>query len=166
MSDNSRKQAVYDKLAELGIKYELVEHPPVYTIEEMQRLDFPPQSTIAKNLFLRDAKGKRHFLLVADADANVDLRSLGEKLGTKLSFASDDRLAKYLGLEKGAVSPFGLLNDQGQGVELYLDEKLRHSALIGVHPNDNTATVFVSCKDLMKFVKDTGHDISFLSFPK
>ena len=158
------QQDVYDKLDELQIPFERVEHAAVYTIEDMQALDFPPGATIAKNLFLRDAKGKRHFLVVAAADAKIDLSALGAKLGTKLSFASDERLGKYLGLAKGAVSPFGLLHDAGHNVEFYLDEKLRPCQEVGVHPNDNTATVFVACAGLVKFAEATGHKVNFVRF--
>lgn len=160
-----KKQEVYGKLAELQIPYRSMEHAAVYTIEEMQALLFPPGAVIAKNLFLRDAKGKRHFLVVAEANAKIDLGALGAKLGgTRLSFASDERLGKYLGLTKGAVSPFGLLNDGACGVEFYLDEKLRPCQELGVHPNDNTATVFLTCADLVKFAEATGHKVNWVRF--
>ena len=159
----SQKQQIYDLLAELNITYQSVEHVAVFNIEEMRQLDFPPNAKVAKNLFLRDAKGKRHFLVVADSDQAVNLKALEEKLGsTKLSFASDDRLLKYLGLTKGSVSPFGLVNDANRDVEFYLDKNLRHCDAIGVHPNDNTATVFLTSDDLLTFVSTTGHEINFM----
>lgn len=147
----------------MKLSYGCVEHAAVYTIDDMRELDFPENARIAKNLFLRDAKGKRHFLVVVDADQPVDLKALEGKLGsTKLSFASDERLKKHLGLEKGAVSPLGLVNDTGHAVEVYVDQALRHCDAIGIHPNDNTATVFLSCKDLLAFAEKTGHEISFI----
>ncbi|MDL2254348.1 prolyl-tRNA synthetase associated domain-containing protein [Ruminococcaceae bacterium OttesenSCG-928-I18] len=153
-----QKQKVLDALGEMQIPYECVEHPAVYTIEEMQKLDFPQGAVIAKNLFLRDAKGKRHFLVVVGSEQAINLKEMEGKLGsTKLSFASDERLGKYLGLTKGAVSPFGLLNDPEGKVEFYLDDTLLKEDKVGIHPNDNTATVFISGPDIVKFAASTGH---------
>ena len=96
---SEQKQRVYDALNKLGIKYEVVEHEPVHTMEDMDRLGLPEKGTLCKNLFLRDAKGKRHFLITCDENAKVDLKSLGRQLGAgNLSFASEERLEKYLGL--------------------------------------------------------------------
>lgn len=162
----SQKQLVYDTLEKMNIPFEKVEHTAVYTIEEMQKLGFPAGATVAKNLFLRDAKGKRHFLIVVGAEQPVNLKYLEEPLqSTKLSFASEERLQKHLGLAKGSVSPFGLLNDAEQWVEFYLDEKLLAHQVIGVHPNDNTATVFISPENLLQFVGATGHELHSIRFP-
>lgn len=155
-----KKKLVYDKLIDMNIPFQAVEHAAVYTIEEMQMLDFPPKSRIAKNLFLRDAKGKRHFLVVADAEHEVNLKQLETVLNcTKLSFASEERLQTHLGLAKGAVSPFGLLNDTANHVEFYLDKKLREGDTMGIHPNDNTATVFITFDNLLKFIGAIGHPV-------
>ena len=116
----NKKQRVYDALNKLGIKYEVVEHEPVHTMEDMDRLGLPEKGTLCKNLFLRDAKGKRHFLITCDENAKVDLKSLGRQLGAgNLSFASEERLEKYLGLKQGSVSPFGLMNDTDHAVEFF-----------------------------------------------
>lgn len=159
----SQKQMVYDALNEMNIPYRSVEHTAVFTVEEMRKLKFPPGAEIAKNLFLRDAKGRRHFLITAGAEQAVDLKALERILdSTRLSFASEERLQKYLGLTKGSVTPFGLLNDTGQSVEFYLDEALCNTRVVGVHPNDNTATVLISAGDLQKFIRATGHEIHFV----
>ena len=79
---SEQKQRVYDALNKLGIKYEVVEHEPVHTMEDMDRLGLPEKGTLCKNLFLRDAKGKRHFLITCDENAKVDLKSLGRQLGS------------------------------------------------------------------------------------
>src|SRR5699024_202380 len=100
-----QKQRVYDALNKLGIKYEVVEHEPVHTMEDMDRLALPQKGTLCKNLFLRDAKGKRHFLVTCDEKKKVDLKALGRTLGAgNLSFASEERLEKYLGLKQVRVS--------------------------------------------------------------
>lgn len=146
----------------MNIMFDVIEHDPVFTIEEMERLPFPPGVAIAKNLFLRDAKGKRHFLVVLCKDRKADLGHLAERLGTsRLSFASEDRLRRRLNLEKGAVSPFGLLNDGEKAVELVLDEGLSGHGMIGVHPNDNTATLLLSYPDLFAVLGAGGHTIHY-----
>ena len=97
----NQKQRVYDALDKMKIKYEVVEHEPVHTMEDMDRLGLPEKGTLCKNLFLRDSNGKRHFLVTADEKTKVDLKDLGRKLGAgSLSFASEDRFEKYLGLKQ------------------------------------------------------------------
>ena len=149
----NQKQRVYDALEQLKIKYEVVEHEPVHTMEDMYRLGLPQKGTLCKNLFLRDAKGKRHFLVTCDEKKTVDLKTLGRQLGAgNLSFASEDRLEKYLGLKQGSVSPFGLMNDTEHAVEFFIDKDLSRCKSLGIHPLENTATVFLSFKDLDKFL--------------
>ena len=149
----NQKQRVYDALEQLKIKYEVVEHEPVHTMEDMDRLGLPQKGTLCKNLFLRDAKGKRHFLVTCDEKKTVDLKTLGRQLGAgNLSFASEDRLEKYLGLKQGSVSPFGLMNDTEHAVEFFIDKDLSRCKSLGIHPLENTATVFLSFKDLDKFL--------------
>ena len=147
---SEQKQRVYDALNKLGIKYEVVEHEPVHTMEDMDRLGLPEKGTLCKNLFLRDAKGKRHFLITCGENTKVDLKSLGRQLGAgNLSFASEERLEKYLGLKQGSVSPFGLMNDKN----------LSKCKSLGIHPLENTATVFLSFKDLDKFLWNLDVDV-------
>ena len=155
-----QKQRVYDALDKLKIKYEVVEHEPVHTMEDMDRLGLPEKGTLCKNLFLRDSKGKRHFLVTCDEKKPVDLKSLGRQLGGgNLSFASEDRLEKYLGLKQGSVSPFGLMNDTDHAVEFFIDKDLSKCKSLGIHPLENTATVFLSFKDLDKFLWDLDVDV-------
>ena len=127
---------VLDVLDNAGIRYRMVSHDPVYTIEEMERLHLDADAEIAKNLFLRDARGKRHFLVVLCSGKAVDLKALRGQLGTSaLSFASEDRLKRFLGLEKGAVTPLGILNDEARAVEVLFDRELAGLPSLGVHPN-------------------------------
>lgn len=158
------KQEVKTFLEEKNIPFEWVEHKAVFTIEEMEELGLESMDEIAKNLFLRDQKGKRHFLVVVKGLKQVNLKELGEKLGTKLSFASEERLEKYLGLKKGAVTPLGILNDENCAVEVYMDEDLCKLERIGVHPNDNTASVYLSPADLLNIIKEHGNSLEVLSF--
>ena len=158
MVDNVR-QKVYDTLDAAGVGYEVWEHPAAFTIPEMDALDLPRPEIIAKNLFLRDAKGKRFFLAVLPKDKKADLKVLGERLGARLGFASEERLVEKLGLTKGAVTPFGVLNDADRAVEIFLDQGLWDLPLVGVHPNDNTATVALSPDDLERVVRAHGNPV-------
>ena len=161
----NQKQRIYDELNKMGIKYEAVEHEPVHTMEDMDRLGLPAKGTLCKNLFLRDAKGKRHFLVTADENAKVDLKALARQLGTSsLSFASEERLEKYLGLKKGAVSPLGILNDESIAVEVFFDEDFCGLEKIGVHPNENTASVYLPPDDLLNIIREHGNPLTIVSF--
>ena len=159
------KQGVKTFLEEKGIQYEWVEHKAVFTIEEMEELGLESMDEIAKNLFLRDQKGKRHFLVVIKADKQADLKKFGEVFGVgKLSFASEERLEKYLGLKKGSVSPLGILNDENCAVEVYFDEDFCKMEKIGVHPNENTASVYLSPEDLLNIIREHGNPLELVSF--
>ena len=150
----------YDLLDRLGVPYERVDHAPAMTMEVCQEIDRVLNAVICKNLFLRDAKGKRHFLITCDENAKVDLKSLGRQLGAgNLSFASEERLEKYLGLKQGSVSPFGLMNDTDHAVEFFIDKNLSKCKSLGIHPLENTATVFLSFKDLDKFLWNLDVDV-------
>lgn len=158
------QKAVVDALDALDISFEITEHPPVYTIEEMDSLGVTLNGDVVKNLFLRDAKGKRHFLVVLDKDKRADLKTLQEQLGcTKLSFASEERLEKHLNLSKGAVTPLGILNDSQGAVELVFDRDLTGRERLGVHPNENTATLWISFEDLKKVADATNHPIQYVT---
>ena len=100
--------------------------------------------------------------MVLQKDKQADLRALGEHLGVKLSFASEERLMKYLGLEKGAVTPFGILNDTERAVEVLLDADLECMPLIGVHPNENTATVVLKPADLVRIIERHGNPVEYM----
>lgn len=157
------RQEVYAFLDSLGIRYQVSEHPAVYTIEEMENLGLDKIGGIVKNLFLRDAKGKRHFLIMMRQDKKVDLKGLQAKLdSTPLRFASEERLAQHLGLGKGAVSPMGIINDSEKTVEIGLDNGLKDFDLLGVHPNDNTATIWLTLADLEKVIAERGNPLRYL----
>ncbi len=153
------KNEVYDYLEKAGVKFEKIEHEPVYTIEEMQKAGLTERGGVCKNLFLRDAKGKNHFLVVVPEEAKVDLRGLAGKIGsTKLSFGSAERLMKYLGVEQGCVSPLGILNNEDDTVVVVFDKSLAGKE-VGVHPNDNTATIWLEFDDLRKVVEGAGNKV-------
>ena len=159
------KQEVKAFLEEKNIPFEWIEHKAVYTIEDMEELGLEDMNETAKNLFLRDQKGKRHFLVVIRADKQANLKELGEKLGVgKLSFASEERLEKYLGLKKGAVTPLGILNDENCAVEVFFDQDFVGMEKIGVHPNDNTASVYLKTEDVLNIIREHGNALEIVSF--
>lgn len=158
------KEKVLEKLQELNISYEEVEHVPVYTIEEMDALgNIFKNAKICKNLFLRDQKGKNHFLVVIPEEKRAPLAEISEKIGsTKLSFASEERLMKYLKLTPGAVTPLSVINDETNSVKVILDNELKKDNLIGVHPCVNTSTVLISPSDLEKYIKSVNNEIKYI----
>lgn len=141
---------------ELGILYEEIIHPPVYTVEQVRNLQLNIAGSGCKNLFLTDHHQK-YLLVVLEEDKQADLKKIAAAAGTKrLSFASDEALLKILGLLPGGVSPFGLIHDQEKRVGLVLDESLAGKRLL-FHPNVNTKTIAVWYEDLIRFVEYTGH---------
>lgn len=154
------REPVFALLDQLGLPYEVTEHPAVYSIEEMEQLGITAQGDVCKNLFLRDAKGKNHYLVVMLEEKHADLKKLALELdSTKLSFASAERLQKYLGVAAGSVSPFGILNDAEHQVTVALDRDMEGKTRLGVHPNDNTATVWLSYDSLVKALRSQGNPV-------
>ncbi len=159
----NKSSSVYEKLNGLGINYERIDHPAVYTMDEMYSLGIFDKGVIGKNLFLRDNKGKRHFLVFLYGDKHADLASIQDKIGMKhCSFGSAERLDKYLGLTKGAVSPLGVVNDKEAAVEFIIDREFIGCPTVGVHPNQNTSTLWMSVNDLYKVIKSNGNSINFI----
>ncbi|PIE84016.1 MAG: prolyl-tRNA editing protein [Bacteroidia bacterium] len=155
--------AVYARLAELGIDFDYHEHPPIPTIELAMEQWKDLDCRHCKNLFLRNHKGNRHYLLVLDGHNQADIRSLEGMLKQgKLSFASEKRMGKYLGVRPGSVSPLGLVHDAEQHVHLYLDDSLRGAEAVGFHPNDNRATLVIAGCDLVRYVERCGNTWEYL----
>jgi len=161
--DGSAASAVYDALARLGIEYEVHEHAPVFTVEEALVQWASIDAAHCKNLFLRNQKGSRHFLVVLAITRRGDLAALGDLFGEKkLGFASPERLVAHLGLAPGSVSPFGLINDPERRVEVAIDVAVRDAARVAFHPNVNTATLVVSGVDFQRFLAAVGHDVRWI----
>lgn len=160
---NSMRQKVFDILKSMNIPYEVTDHPAVYTMEEMEELNIDGKNEVVKNLFIRDDKKKRYFLIVLQKNKRADLKEMRKKLNSRpLSFASEKCLYKLMGLNKGAVSPFGVLNDCDCTVEVVLDKDILASERIGVHPNDNMATVWIQPQDLELIIRNHGNVISYI----
>ena len=158
------KQETYDYLTVRGVEYEVTEHAAVYNMEELDAVRLPYPDRDAKNLFVRDDKKRNYYLITVKGDKKVDLKAFQQAFGTrKLSFASADDLTAIMGLIPGAVTPLGLLNDGERKVTLYLDEAFL-GGLIGIHPNDNTATVWMKAEDLIRLIREHGNTVNTVSF--
>jgi len=156
------KQEVIAMLDNSGIEYEITEHIPVYTIEEMMNIGLPYPEKVAKNLFVRDDKKRNYYLITVKEEKRVNLKEFQEKIGSrKLSFASENDLNAILGLSAGSVTPFGVLNDGELKVQVYFDSDFKGEK-IGIHPNENTATVWINTDDIKKIVEQHGNDFKFI----
>lgn len=158
------KQEIYDYLDARQLWYEITEHEAVYTMEEAAAVDMPYPGADAKNLFLRDDKKQHYYLLTVKGDRRVDLREFRQRFHTRpLSFASERDLLSVLGLRPGSVTPLGLLNDAERRAELFLDSAfLEAPELIGIHPNDNTATIWMRTEDLVQIVREHGNMLHWI----
>lgn len=151
------KAEIYRYLQEMNIPYEVTEHKAVYNMEELDSVDLPYPEWDAKNLFVRDDKKRSYYLITVQGDKRVDLKAFRKAHGLRvLSFASAEDLYAILGLTPGSVTPLGLLNDTECKVHFYLDAAFKNQK-IGVHPNDNTATVWLSAEDLMDLIRRHGN---------
>lgn len=149
-----------------GIAYEIVNHAPVFTCEEARRVTPELPGAETKNLFLCDAKGRRHFLVAVPPEKRVDLKELGSLLEVSgLRLASAERLAKYLGLTSGAVTLLGVVNDQNGSVEVVIDADLWNEPALQCHPLVNTSTVAMSKEALTKFFEVTNHTPRVIAVP-
>jgi len=160
---DQREERVLERLTSLGIAFERFEHPPVPTVEEAQKHWAGIDASHCKNLFLRNQKGNRHYLVIIAYTKRADLRAVAAQIGDgKLSFASPERLMTHLGVEPGSVSPAGLVNDRDRHVRVYLDRDLKAATRISFHPNVNTATLTVTFDDFERFLVACGNPVSFL----
>ncbi len=157
------RNKVYNILNRLAIKYDIHEHPPLDTIDIALKYWKDIDAVHCKNLFFRNHKGNKHYLVIIKDTTPFSIHSLEKKLKQgKLTFGSEKRLIKYLDLLPGSVSPFGLINDTEQHVHLFLDEQLQNAKLISFHPNDNTASLVIKYDDFIKYLKYLGNSYEFI----
>lgn len=156
------KAETYQYLTDHNISYEVTEHQAVYNMEELDAVKLPYPEWDAKNLFVRDDKKRNYYLITVKGDKRVNLKEFRKTHGLRnLSFASAEDLMDILGLIPGAVTPLGLLADTERRVHFYLDAAFS-SHLIGVHPNDNTATVWLRSDDLVSLIRTHGNEVSIV----
>jgi Ala-tRNA(Pro) deacylase len=154
---------LYEILALLDINFEYHEHPPAPTIEEARKYWKDLDSTHCKNIFFRNHKGNKHYLVILEHTQVLDIHDLEKRLKQgKLSFASDERMMKYLGLTPGSVTPFGLINDVAHHVHVFFDQNLLKSKSISFHPCINTASLVLRFPDFQKFLDWTQNTYEYL----
>ena len=155
------KQQIYDYLQENSIWHEITEHKAVYNMAELAEVPCPYPEADAKNLFVRDDKKQNYYLITVKGEKRVNLKAFRKAQGTRnLSFASAEDLLERLALIPGAVTPLGVLNDETRSVQVFLDQDfLQEPGLVGVHPNENTATVWLKTEDLIRIIREHGHEV-------
>ena|SRR5687768_13345950 len=157
------KQPVFDALTALGIQYDSYDHPAVFNSEDAEQHWRKIPGTQVKNLFLRNKKGDRHYLVILGIDKRADLKTLVKIIGDdRFSFGSPERLMDKMGLTPGSVSPFGLLHPNSGGLLVIIDEDLRKAERLLFHPNINTATVTLSFADLQKFLATRPNTVRYI----
>ena len=157
------KMETYDLLRSRSIWLEITEHKAVYNMAELADVELPYPSADAKNLFVRDDKKQHYYLITVKGDKRVDLKTFRKAHGLRnLSFASPDELAALLALAPGSVTPLGLLNDAECRVQLFLDAEF-DGQIIGIHPNDNTATVWIPAADLVSLLRAHGSPVEWVT---
>ena len=159
------KAEAYHYLTEQKIYYESTEHKAVFNMEELDSVELLYPEWDAKNLFVRDDKKQSYYLLTVRGSKQVDLKAFRRQHALRpLSFASPEELLTLMGLTPGSVSPLGILNDTERSIRFYLDAEFSGNK-IGVHPNDNTATVWLQADDLMALIRDHGNEAEYVSIP-
>ena len=155
------KQQIYDYLQENSIWHEITEHKAVYNMAELAEVPCPYPEADAKNLFVRDDKKQNYYLITVKGEKRVNLKAFRKAQGTRnLSFASAEDLMERLGLIPGGVTPLGVLNDETRSVKAFLDRDfLQEPGLVGVHPNENTATVWLKTEDLIRIIREHGNEV-------
>ena len=159
------KEEIYKLIKEKGYWHEITEHKAVFTMDEVNDIYVPYPEYDAKNLFVRDDKKRNYYLITVKGNKKVDLKEFRKNNNTRpLSFASENDLMTILNLIPGSVTPLGLLNDQELKVNFYLDKEfLTGKEIIGVHPNDNTATFWLKVEDLITLIKDHGSEVTIIN---
>ena len=150
-------------LTDHGVEFEMTEHAAVYNMAQLDAVALPYPDRDAKNLFVRDDKRRNYYLITVRGDKRVDLKQFRRDHGLRpLTFASPEELMDLLGLLPGAVTPLGLLHDGEGRVKLFLDDAFR-GGCIGVHPNDNTATVWLDAGDLAELLRQHGSEVEWVT---
>lgn len=151
-------------LKEKGIEFKSFEHPPVFTCEEAekQRIYAEIRGIHSKNLFLKERKSRRFYLVILPADKRLEIRELEAVLGDKLKFANENDLKEILDLTQGSVSPFGLINDKGHKAVVVIDKKVWYSDFVSFHPNVNTETLELSGRDFQKYIKSLSNKLKII----
>lgn len=158
------KQEIYDFIKSKNIWHEITEHKAVFNMNELSEIEVPYPEYDAKNLFVRDDKKRNYYLITVKGDKRVDLKEFRRQNNTRpLSFASEQELMSIMNLIVGSVTPLGMLNDKELKVAFYLDKDfLNGKQIIGIHPNENTATLWLKVEDLISIIKEHGNEVNIV----
>lgn len=147
------KEKVYEALENMNINYEVVNHPPALTTEQADLFIEGKEGVRTKTMFLTNKNKNAYYLLILDESKRLDLKRIGQMINAKgLKFGSADKLYEKMQLQFGVVSLFGLLNNIEKDINVYIDSEIMGQKSITFHPNENTATVFISITDMLKFL--------------
>ena len=158
------KQEIYDFIKSKNIWHEITEHKAVFNMNELSEIEVPYPEYDAKNLFVRDDKKRNYYLITVKGDKRVDLKEFRRQNNTRpLSFASEQELMSIMNLIAGSVTPLGMLNDKELKVAFYLDKDfLNGKQIIGIHPNENTATLWLKVEDIISIIKEHGNEVNIV----
>ena len=157
------QEIVYKALADLNIKFEYYESPRDFSSEDDGAFWKRIGACRCKNLFMRNHKGNQHYLVCLDCDQDMNIHDIEKQLHQgKLSFASEPRLMKYLGVTPGSVTPFGLINDTEHHVHVFLDRQLQQAERVSFHPCINTASLMVKREDFERFLQYMGNPYEWI----
>ena len=157
-----QKQLVMDTLNKMNIEFEDVEHEAAWTTEEADKAIEGKEGVRSKTLFMAGKKDRRFYLVIMDDNKRLDLKKIGEIVGDRLHFSSENQLQEKLNLVPGMVSLFGLINNKEHDVEIYIDKELLNESIITFHPNINTSTFFIKMDDMFKFIKELGYEYNLV----
>lgn len=156
-------QIVYDSLNNIGIPYEIVEHPPAETTEEADSYIEGKEGVRTKTLFLCNKKGNTFYLVIMDDSKRLDMERLAEILNeSRVRFGSSEKLMAKMSLPPGVVSLFGLLNNTDHDIKVYFDKEILSEKFMTFHPNDNTKTIFITTDDMYKFVTSLDYEYTVI----
>lgn len=152
---------IYETLNSLGIKYNLYEHQPVFTVEESlkHRETIPGERN--KNIFAKGEKTRTYYLISIRGDKKLDNKTFKKEFGERIRFCSPEDLMKYLKLKPGSVSPYGLINDKEKEVTVIIDTDLLKNEKVHFHPDRNSATLEISSEDFKKYLEWTKNKVVY-----
>jgi len=157
-------EEVFEYLKKMNISYEVVYHPAAMTTEEADKYVEGKEGVLSKSLFMAGKKDRNFYLFIMDDSKMLDIKKMSEIVGDKLHFSKEEHLQKKMGLAPGIVSLFGLLNDKGHEINVFIDEEIIKEKTITFHPNDNTATIFIGMSDMFKILEDLNYDYKIIKF--
>lgn len=149
---------VLEYLKNRKMKYEIIYHPPAITTEEADKYIEGKEGIRSKTMFMANKKDKKFYLIIMDDSKRLDIKKMNEIINDKLHFAKEEQLIEKLGLKPGTVSIFGLLNNKDHAINIYIDKEIMNEKLITFHPNDNTATIFITVEDMLKIFDDLDYN--------